>query len=131
MQTQDPFDLYSSDEDTRTEVTYKTATRLEKRRDLKLYSPNRQLLHVPASGRGNRYKTGQALPLRSFQSCRRKAPIIIEMLHFQITVVISALKKKEGSRDPSTRVHSHEPLCQLPAPFSLRFFLMLDYACGL
>lgn len=43
----------------------------------------------------------------------------------------SALQKKKGSRVPSTCIHGHNPVSQLPAPSLLRFFLMLAYRCGL
>lgn len=105
--------------------------RQAKRLDLKLHPPTQQLFHMPGLGRGNRCKTEQALPLRGFQSCQRKTAMMTEILHCHTAVVVSALKKKEGSRAPPTSVHSHKPLCQLQAPSSLRFFLMLDYACGL
>lgn len=54
VQTQDPFDLYSSEEDTYREVAaHKTAaTRQAQRLDLKLNPPTKQLSHEPGLGEG-------------------------------------------------------------------------------
>lgn len=103
----------------------------EVRRELP--SSNKELLHVPgqALGRGNGNRAGPAseeLPTLEEKDSR----ICIHRTYsFQITTW-KAPAKEERIQVPSTCIHGHKPVSQLPAPSPLRFFfLMLAYPCGL
>lgn len=63
-------------------VGTRATTRHEWRLDLRLCPPNKRYSMCPAWGMGNKCKTEQALPLRSFRACRRKPSIMTEVKHF-------------------------------------------------
>lgn len=90
---------------------------------MKLPSSNKELLHVPgqALGRGNSNRAGPAseeLPTLEEKDSR----ICIHRTYSSNYNMKSALQKKKGSRVPSTCIHGHKPVSQLPASSPLRFF---------
>ena len=132
--TQGPCDMCSSDEETHREMAHKKGS-YQAGAEVRLETALMQQVATSCArpGLGERKQSRPCLWGASNLREERRLHIytVHTLLYFQITDMKSALQKKKGSRVPSTCIHGHNPVSQLPAPSLLRFFLMLAYRCGL
>lgn len=96
VRTQDPSDSWPSDEETHTEKWLQKGNyQAGAEAGLETILSQRERLPAPGLGEGTDAGQGRPCLWGASRLARERHLLIIEILHFQITIVISALKKRK------------------------------------